>query len=141
VAAEQRVLAQHQLLRAHALLRGGEPVVPDERHALDERPARAHHAVEPPEVVVAPGVGGGERASLRVAGRRADEALAAGPGQRQDRAVETERGELLRLSLARPEARTPEQALGLGAAERTTVGSEARCGGHIRRIGLAPRRL
>ena len=56
-AAQQPVLPQHQRLRADAVVRRGEPVVPDQGHALDERPVRPHHAVEPPELVVTPGVG------------------------------------------------------------------------------------
>ena len=34
-----------------------------------------HHAVEPPAVILAPGVGGGERVALVVVGRRPDELL------------------------------------------------------------------
>ena len=67
VPAQQRVLAQHQLLR-DAGLRGREPVVPDERHPLDERRLRAHHPVQPPQVVVAPRVLGRERPAVDAAG-------------------------------------------------------------------------
>ena len=104
---------EHQLLRADAVGRGGEPVVPDERHPLDERARGADHPVEPPEVVVAPGVVGRERAALVVVRRRADErsrAAAASASGRRRRARARERR---RLALPGPEAGTPEQALGL----------------------------
>ena len=68
VPAQQRVLAQHQLLR-DAGLRGREPVVPHERHPLDERRLRAHHPVQPPQVVVAPRVLGREPAAFDLRGR------------------------------------------------------------------------
>ena len=57
VPAEELVLAEQEV-RLHAVARRREPVLPDEGHPLDERPPSAHHAVEPPEVVVAPLVGG-----------------------------------------------------------------------------------
>ena len=115
--AEELVLVEHQPLRADAVVRGREPVVPDERHALDERPVRAHHAVEPPEVVVAPRVVRRERAVVVVRGRGADEALARRAGQRADGAVEAELREALGLAWARPEAGAPEQPLGLRGPE------------------------
>jgi hypothetical protein len=80
-AAQQLVLVQHQLLRADAVERGGEPVVPDERHPLHEWAGAAHHPVEPPELVVAPRVAGSECAAFVVARLRADELLAGGPGE------------------------------------------------------------
>ncbi len=121
VAAEQRVLAEHQLLRADPVERGGEPVVPDERHALDERPARARHSVEPPEVVVTPRVPRGEPSALGVLRRGPGHALAGRAGQGQDGAVEPELRERPGLTRARAEAGAPEQALRLGRPERTTV--------------------
>jgi len=45
-------MAEHQLLRLDPLERRREPVVPDERHPLDERLVAAHRPVEPPEMVV-----------------------------------------------------------------------------------------
>ena len=45
---EEVVLREHQLLVPDRLVRGREPVVPDERHPLDERPRGANHLVEPP---------------------------------------------------------------------------------------------
>ena len=86
VVAEELVLIQHQPLRVDAAVRGREPVVPDERHPLDERARRAHHPVEPPDVVVAPRVVGRERSSLLVLRRGADEPLGAGMGQRLETA-------------------------------------------------------
>ena len=62
---QHAVLREHQLLRADAVVRGREPVVPDEGHPLDERAVRAHHPVEPPEVVVAVGVCGSEPVPVR----------------------------------------------------------------------------
>ena len=70
VAAEELVLVEHQALLADAVVGGGEPVVPDQRHALDQRLVGADHAVEPPEVVVAPGVVGRERAAVVVGAAR-----------------------------------------------------------------------
>ena len=114
---EEIVLLEHQPLRADAVVRGREPVVPDERHPLDERPGGADHPVEPPEVVVAPGVVRRERVSLLVVRRVPDELLATGIRQRVDGAVEPELGESLRLTGPRPEARAPEKPLGLRGPE------------------------
>ena len=50
------VLDQHQPRVAHVAVRGGEVVVPVEGHPLDQRVARPHRPVEPPEHVVAVGV-------------------------------------------------------------------------------------
>ncbi len=47
------VLDQHQPRVAHVAVRGGEVVVPVEGHPLDQRVARPHRPVEPPEHVVA----------------------------------------------------------------------------------------
>jgi hypothetical protein len=119
--AEELVLIEHQALGADAVVGGCEPVVPDERHALDERPARAHHAVEPPEVVVSPRVIGRERALVVVHGSGADEALAGRARQRANGAVETELREPFRLTWARPETGTPKQPLGLSGPELAPV--------------------
>ena len=78
---KEAVLGQHPLLRADAGVGRREPVVPDEGHPLDELLVRAHHAVEPPEMVVAPGVAGRERLAA-VGGRR----LADEPGCSEDAA-------------------------------------------------------
>jgi hypothetical protein len=131
VRAEELVLREHQLLGADAGVGGREPVVPDERHALDERTARAHHAVEPPEVVVAPGVVRRQPVLVVVDRRGADEALAAGTGQRADGAVQALAREPLRLTRPRAEAGTPEQALGLCRAEVPSIDrkSFSGCGG------------
>ena len=52
IRAKKLVLVQHQLLGADAEIGGRKPAVPDQRHPLDERGRRAHHAVEPPEMVM-----------------------------------------------------------------------------------------
>ena len=119
--AEHVVLPDHQALRADGLVRGRKPVVPDERHALDEGPRRSHHAVEPPDVVVAPRVVRRERAALLVFRRRADELLRPGMRQRMDGAVEPELRERVGLALARAEAGTPKQPLSLSGSERARV--------------------
>ncbi len=126
VVAEQLVLVQHQPLRADAGVRRREPVVPDERHALDERARRAHHAVEPPAVVLAPRVIRSERVALFIGGRCADELLTARVRERADRTVEPERRELLRFALARAEAGAPEQPLCLGGSEASVIGGDLR---------------
>ena len=77
---EEPVLPEHQPRRADAVLGGREPVVPDERHPLGEGLGRAHHPVEPPELVVAPDVVGRERMAVVVVRLRAAQALAAGVG-------------------------------------------------------------
>ena len=121
VAAEELVLVEHQPLRADALVRGREPVVPDERHPLDQRARGPHHPVEPPEVVLAPGVVRVERMALVVVGRGPDELLGAGVDERGDRAVEPLRGERRGLARPRAEAGAPEQPLGLRLSERALV--------------------
>src|SRR5215211_2632760 len=113
VPAEKRVLAEHQSLRADALVRRREPVVPDERHALDQWTAAAHHAVEPPEVVVAPGVPRREPAALVVPRRRPSEPLPPRRRQRLDGTVQALLREGLGLAAARTETGTPKQAFGL----------------------------
>ena len=65
---QRRVLVEHQLLVAHLVVARGEPVVPDQRHPLHELLVRPHHAVEPPAMVVAPGVRGRERVAVVVGG-------------------------------------------------------------------------
>jgi len=118
---EELVLADHQARRVDALARGREPVVPDERHPLGEGLRRPHHPVEPPELVVAPGVERGERVAVVVVRLRPAQALPAGVRQRMDGAVEPELRKALGFARARSEARAPEQALGLRLAERSTV--------------------
>jgi hypothetical protein len=137
VGTEEIVLLEHQLLRADAGIRGREPVVPDEGHALDEWAARAHHAVEPPEVIVAPGVVRREPVVVLVDGRGADEALAARAGQRADGAGEALPCESLLLARPRPKAGTPEQALGLCRAEVPSIDRNS-CSGCGRQNGLDP---
>ena len=90
VVAEELVLVQHQPLRADAGVRGRKPVVPDQRHPLDEGPRGSHHPVEPPEVVLAPGVEGCERPALLVVRSMPYEVLSARMGQLVDGAFEPE---------------------------------------------------
>ena len=95
--------------------------MPDERHPLDQRPARAHHPVEPPEVVVPPRVEGRDRVPVAVLGRMPDEPLALRMGQRGDGAVEALLRELLGLARARAESGAPEEALGLSRPEAASI--------------------
>ena len=119
-AAEHVVLADHQALRADRLVRGREPVVPDERHPLGQRTARAHHAVEPPEVVVAELVEREEAAAVDLR-RPADEVVGAGREELRDGAVEAPRGERAVLAGPRAESRAPEESLGLCGTKGTRV--------------------
>ena len=122
--AEEVRLVDHLLLAGDVGVGGGEPVVEDQRHPLDQRLVRAHHAVEEPEVVVAVGVGGGDRVVVVVdRGRAVQRRGAAGPGQRLDRADEAEAGELLGLARQRAEAGAFQQPLRLCRAERSLVGA------------------
>jgi hypothetical protein len=125
-AAEELVLVQHQTLRADAAVRGREPVVPDQRHPLHERPRRPHHPVEPPEMVVAPGVEGRERAALVVVRPVTHEVLPAGVRQRVDGTFEAEAGEGACLTRPGPEPGTPEQPLRLRDSERTPPDGDTR---------------
>ena len=129
-AAEEAVLFQHQPLGADAGVRGREPVVPDERHPLDERPARPHHPVEPPEVVVAPGVGRRDPMLVVVDGSRADEPLALRPRQRADGVVEALPREPLGLTRSRAETGAPKKPFGLNRPEAASVDGNFACGRH-----------
>ncbi len=92
--------------------------MPDERHALDELLVGAHHAVEPPAVVLAPHVDGVERIALGVAGRRAREpGRPLRAGQAEHSGVEAARGQRPRLPGARAETGPPQQAGGVGLRE------------------------
>ena len=64
VAAQRALLAHHQLDVADLVVRGRPVVVPVEGHALDQRMAAAHHAVEPPEHVLPVLVGRAQRAPV-----------------------------------------------------------------------------
>ena len=115
---------EQQLLeprRSDPVARGREPVVPDEGHPLDQRPVRPDHPVEPPELIVAPGVVRGERVSVVVVRPRAPEALVARVRQLVDRALETELRELLGFTLPRAEAGPPKEPFGLRFAELPSV--------------------
>ena len=121
------VLDEHPLLRADALVRGREPVVPDQRHPLDEGLVRADHPVEPPQVVVAPGVARGERGSVVVCRRPSAQADARRIDEIVDRALQALAGDAGSLARARPEPRTPEKALGFLPSEGTSVHGHAAC--------------
>ena len=127
-AAEELVLAEHQGRLADAVVRGREPVVPDERHALDERGAGAHHPVEPPEVVVAPLLARLERIPVVVVGLGAREPRDGRARQRADRAFESLRCELGGLPGAGPEAGAPEEALRLHRPEASSVDGQRQGG-------------
>ena len=75
-------------------------------------------------MVVAPGVVRRERPTLLVLRLQADELLVAGIGQRVDGAVEPELRERFGFALARAEAGTPEQALGLCDTKRPLVNGD-----------------
>ena len=64
VAAQRALLAHHQLDVADLVVRRRPVVVPVERHALDQRMPPAHHAVEPPQDVVAVLVDGVDRPAV-----------------------------------------------------------------------------
>ena len=134
---EELVLVEHQLLLAHAVVRGCEPVVPHERHALHERLVGAHHAVEPPEVVVTPQVSRRERVAVLVGRRRTGERGRAGrAGKGRDGAVQAHGCERLGVTGRRAEAGAPEQTLGLAHAEAAGVDrNRAREAELRRRIG------
>ena len=128
--AEEVRLVDHLLLAGDVGVGGREPVVEDERHPLDQRLVAAHHAVEEPEVVVAVGVGGGDRVVVVVdRGRPVQRRGAAGPGQRLDRADQPEAGQLLGLPRDRAEAGPFQQPLRLRRPEGPLVGA--------RRAGVA----
>ena len=135
VGPEEVVLADHQPRRPDPVAGGREPVVPDERHPLSERPARAHHPVEPPELVVAPGVVRGERMAVVVVRLRAPEALAARVGQLVDGAFEPQLRELLGLTRARAEAGAPKEPLGLRLAEAPSIHRD----GHAQSVSAGAR--
>jgi hypothetical protein len=121
--------------------------VEDQRHSLDQGLVGADHAVEPPEVVVPPGVGGGERVAVVVPRRRpAEGGGPARPGQRLDRGDKAERDELVGLAGGRAEAGTLQQANRLRVTEGTLEGAgrpgiecrrgDGRGGGGCPRFGL-----
>ena len=119
--AEELVLVDHPPLRDPADALRREPVVPHERHALDERLVRANHSVEPPHVVVADRVERRERVAARVGRRGADQALGGRARQGQDGAAEALLHEARRFALARAEPGAPEETLGLGGPEGPLV--------------------
>ena len=132
---EHVVLADHQALRADGLVRCREPVVPDERHSLRQRPARPHHPVEPPQVVVPELVEREQPVAVDLR-RLADEVVRAGREQVRDGAVEAARGERSLLARSRAESGAPEKPLGLGGSKMTRDTRAAACDNRRRRGGL-----
>jgi hypothetical protein len=140
VRAQQLVLLDHHALVADLLVAGGEPVVPDERHPLDQRLVAAHHAVEPPEVVVAPGVVRRERVAVLVA-RSGPDQLRRGRGVDHRVNGGADAGLHHPLDVAGPgaEAGAPQEALGVavvGVGQRRRLGAGLGLG---RRLGDAAR--
>ena len=111
--AEEFVLVEHQLLRVDLFVGVGEPVVPDAGHALHELLVGANHAVEPPAVILPPGVDGVERFAFFIDRRGAAQNSGTG-GAREavDDLLEGLSRERRRLPGGGPEARAPQQAVG-----------------------------
>ena len=124
--AEQLVLLQVQ--RDLPDVGGREPVVPDQRHPLDERLIGADHPIEPPEQVVPPGVARRQRQSVVVVRcGSVQPRLALRAGQRQHRPAQSLAAQLRRFARGRAEAGAPEQALGLLGAEAAAVDGNRHC--------------
>ena len=104
------VLDQHQPRVADVAVRGGEVVVPVEGHALDQRVARAHGPVEPPQHVVPVGVDGVEGASLDARGPPAQR-RAAGAQELGHRPLEAHPRHPVDVPRPAAEAGPPQQAL------------------------------
>jgi hypothetical protein len=123
VAPEELVLLEHQALRADARVRGREPVVPDERHALDERRFErtmrsSHQRWSWPHA--SSGAIGWWSSST---GFGPISAVAARMRQRVDGAVQALLRERSRLTGRGPETGTPEQPFGLGRARNGLGGT------------------
>ncbi len=100
--------------------------MPDERHPLAQLLVAADHAVEPPEQVVPPGVGGRQRqAVLDVRLRPVQLRLPLWPGERVDGALQALVGELASLAGGRTEPGSPEQPFGLAFAESAVENGDA----------------
>ena len=145
--AEQLVLVEHLLLAVDLVVGVGEPVVPDERHPLDELLVGAHHPIQPPAVIVAPAVGRRERVAVAVGRvRPAQHGRAGRAGLAEHDLRERLTGQRLGLALARAEPGAPLQAADLrdgGACavhRHWIVGRRRRVGGDDRR-GRADRRV
>ena len=72
-----------------------------------------------------PGIAGSDPPPLVVLRRGPDEPLGPGPGEREDGALETEAGKLVRLAGARPEAGPPEQPLSLATPKDAAIARKA----------------
>ena len=125
----QRVLAEQLVLieveRHLADVGGREPVMPGQRHPLDQRLIGADHPVEPPEQIVAPRIGGRQgQAVIAMRLRALETRLAVRAGQRVNGPAQALARELRRLAGRRPEAGTPKQALGLLGTEAASIGGD-----------------
>jgi hypothetical protein len=108
--------------------------VPDEGHALDELLVRAHHPVEPPEVVVSPRVARRERlAAVRSRGG-ADQPRPRRMQEIVDGLLEPFARDVPCLARLRPKAGPPEQPFGLLLPEGTVVDRNVG-GGHWLMLG------
>ena len=127
--AKQFVLVEHPLLAVDLFVGVGEPVVPDERHPLDEPLVGSDHPIKPPAVVLAPGVGRVERLAF-VVGRRGavQRGRAAQPRHRMDNLFKRLAGEGFGLPGRRPEAGAPQQPLRLGQRDRAAHRGRWRAG-------------
>ena len=133
--AEDVRLRDRERRRADRVVGGRPPVVEDQRQPLDQLVARADHAVEPVERVAVPLLERvGERHAADARLRAVHHGRAGRAGERHHGGLEVQRRERLGLARARPEARAPQQPLGLCAAERARVDADRR------RDRLQPRR-
>ena len=106
----------------------------DERHPLDELLVGADHAVQPPAVVLAPGVVGGERIAVFVDWfRPAERRRAGGAGEAEDDLTQRLPGQRLGLAGGGAKARAPQQAVRLGERDRRAERCDRGGGGCGRR--------
>ncbi len=121
---EQSVLLQHQRLRIDVRHRRRKPVVPEQRHPLNQGLVRAHHPVQPPEVVVSVEVIRRQRIPVLVVRLRPAEK--ASPTGRVSDSTALRRPSLESLPGAPrrgPKAGPPQQPLGLPGAEPALIRS------------------
>ena len=88
MSAEEGVLIQHQAAGPDPWFEVANQSCQTKRHPLDQRRIRAHHPIEPPEVIVARGVVRRDRKVLVVSGRRPGESLRRRTRQREHSAME-----------------------------------------------------
>jgi hypothetical protein len=80
-------------------------------------------------MVVAERVAGSDRSGTLVDRVVTDQPVRPGMGERVDGPRQALLRQALGLTLSRPEARPPEEALGLGRPERAAIDGEGTCGG------------